>query len=132
MPRILIVDDSNAVREQLRRLVERNREWEVCGQAQNGREAIDRVVKDTPDLILLDYRLPVINGLQAAREIARLAPEARILLCSMHVSADLSEAARDAGCHGTVSKYDSRQIIAAMETLLRHGTFFSAEALSSW
>jgi len=132
MPRILIVDDSNAVREQLRRVVERNPEWEVCGQAQNGREAIDRALKETPDLILLDYRLPVINGLQAAREISRLIPDARILLCSMHVSTDLSEAARDAGCHGAVSKYDSRQIIVAIEALLRHETFFSAELLSSW
>ncbi len=132
MPRILIVDDSNAVREQLRRVVERNPEWEVCGQAQNGREAIDRALKEMPDLILLDYRLPVINGLQAAREISRLIPDTRILLCSMHVSADLSEAARDAGCHGAVSKYDSRQIILAMEALLRHETFFRAELLSSW
>lgn len=132
MPRILIVDDSNAVREQLRRVVERNPEWEVCGQAQNGREAVDHALKQTPDLILLDYRLPVINGLQAAREISRLAPDTRILLCSMHLSADLSEAAKEAGCHGAVSKYDSRQIIAAIESLLKRETFFRAEVISSW
>ena len=50
----------------------------------------------------------------------------------MHVSADLSEAAKDAGCHGAVSKYDSRQIIVAIEALLGRGTFFGAEVFSSW
>ena len=57
MPRILIVDDSNAVREQLREVVERNPEWEFCGQAQNGREAIHRALKEMPDFILLS--LPI-------------------------------------------------------------------------
>lgn len=132
MPRFLIVDDSDAVREQLRRVVERNPEWEVCGIAQNGREAVDRALLDSPDVILLDYRLPLINGLQAAREISRLLPDVRILLCSMHVSLDLSEAARDAGCHGAVSKYEWRQIVMAIAALLRQETFFSPETISSW
>ncbi|HWF36887.1 MAG TPA: response regulator transcription factor [Candidatus Acidoferrales bacterium] len=132
MTRILIVDDSNAVCEQLRRVVERNPEWEVCGHAQNGREAVDCALKQIPDLILLDYRLPIINGLQAAREISRLLPNARLLLCSMHVSLDLSEAAREAGCHGAVSKYDSRQIIVAIAALLKQETFFTPETISSW
>ena len=132
MPRILIVDDSNAVREQLRRVVERNPEWEVCGEARDGREAIDQALDRSPEVILLDYRLPVMNGLQAAREISRLAPDIRILLCSMHVSSDLSEAARDAGCQGAVSKYDSRLIIMAIAAMLRRETFFSAEVTSSW
>lgn len=132
MPRFLIVDDSNAVREQLRRLVERNPEWQVCAQAQNGREAVDRALLESPDIVLLDYRLPLISGLQAAREISRLLPQARILLCSMHISLDLSEAAREAGCHGAVSKYDARQITAAIAALLRQENFFSAETISSW
>ena len=127
MTRILIVDDSDSVRRYLRRIVERNPDWEVCGEARDGREAIDKALGGLPDLILLDYRLPFINGLQAGREIARLAPEIRILLCSMHVSPWLVEAARDAGFHGAVVKADLRQVVEAIGTLLRRETFFTAD-----
>ena len=124
MARILIVDDSNSIRAQLRKLVERNPTWQVCGEASNGREAIDKTLSCSPDIVLLDYRLPVLNGLQVGREISGLAPEVRILLCSMHSSPELSEAARDAGIHGAVSKWDTRQILDAIEALLRFQTFF--------
>ena len=125
MIRILIVDDSDSIRRQLRRMVERHPGWTVCGEAVDGREAILQAVNGGPDIILLDYRLPILNGLQAAREISRLVPAARILLCSMHCSPDLFRAAREAGIHGAVSKCDGRQIVSAVEALLRHETFFS-------
>ena len=125
MTQILTVDDSNCVREQLRRVVERNPEWEVCGEASDGREAIDKVLGGFPDIILLDYRLPVMNGLQAGREILRLAPQAKILLCSMRVSPHLNEAPRDAGIHGAASKSEPSQIINAIEALLRCESFFN-------
>jgi DNA-binding NarL/FixJ family response regulator len=67
-----------------------------------------------------------MNGLQAGREISRLAPQTKILLCSMHVSPHLNEAARDAGIHGAVSKSEPPQIINAIEALLRCGSFFNA------
>lgn len=126
MTRILIVDDSFSIRRQLRQLVEKNPQWVVCGEASNGREAIDKALGQSPDIILLDYRLPVLNGLQAGREIARLAPSVRIVLCSMHFSPDLTDAARDAGLHGAVSKCDARQIVNAIEAILRSDTFFCA------
>lgn len=125
MIRILIVDDSESIRLQLRRLVERNPDWVVCGEAIDGREAILQALSGGPDVILLDYRLPILNGLQAAREISRLVPAARILLCSMHCSSDLFMAAREAGIHGAVSKCDGRQVVNAIEALLRRETFFS-------
>jgi len=125
MVRILIVDDSDSIRRQLRRVVERNPQWEVCGEARDGREAIDKALSGAPDIVLLDYRLPILNGLQAAREISRLVPSAKILLCSMHCSPDLIAAARDAGIHGAVSKCDTRQIVRAIEALLRCQNFFT-------
>lgn len=124
MIRILIVDDSDSIRRQLRRLVERNPGWTVCGEAVDGREAILQALSGCPDVILLDYRLPILNGLQAAREISRLLPAARILLCSMHCSLDLFMAAREAGIHGAVSKCDGRQIVNAIGALLRNEAFF--------
>ena len=104
MTQILIVDDSQLVRLHLRKLVERNADWEVCGEAVDGHEAITKVRESSPDLILLDYRLPVMNGLQAAREIRAVAPDIKILLCSMHVSCFLAKEARKTGVHGAVSK----------------------------
>ena len=124
MIQILIVDDSRHVRLQLRKLVERNVDWEVCGEAVDGREAISKVRESAPDLILLDYRLPVMNGLQTAREIRTFAPNIKMLLCSMHVSFYLADEARKAGMHGAVSKVEDRLIVNAIETLLRHETFF--------
>lgn len=129
MIRILIVDDSASVRGHLRRLVERNPEWEVCGEARDGREAVYKALDLIPDLVLLDYRLPAMNGLQVGREISRLAPLVKILLCSMHVSSYLNTAARRAQIHGTVSKSEPSQIINAIEAILRNETFFTSEAM---
>jgi len=129
MIRILIVDDSASVRGHLRRIVERNPEWEVCGEARDGREAVYKALNLFPDLVLLDYRLPAMNGLQVGREISRLAPQVKILLCSMHVSAYLNTAARRAQIHGTVSKSEPSQIINAIEAILRNETFFMSETM---
>lgn len=106
-------------------MLEKNPEWAVCGEAVDGREAILNALSSRPDVILLDYRLPILNGLQAAREISRLIPAVRILLCSMHCSPDLLMAARESGIHGAVSKCDARQVVHAIEALLRNETFFS-------
>src|ERR1700730_4779193 len=118
MTRILIVDDSFPARGGLRRLVEENKGWEVCGEASDGRDAISRVRETAPDVIILDFQMPVMNGLEAAREIVKLLPGVQILLCPLHLSAMLVREAQSAGIHGTVSKMKSDQIVRAIETLL--------------
>jgi DNA-binding NarL/FixJ family response regulator len=124
MTRILIVDDSSPARGGLRRLVEENKGWEVCGEAIDGRDAINRVRETAPDVILLDFQMPVMNGLQAAREIVKLRPGVQILLCTLHISRTLVREAQSAGIRGTVAKGESDQIVQGIEALLRHETFF--------
>ena len=69
--RILLADDSPLMRKELRRLLEQNPGWKICGEAVDGRDAIDKVEELDPDLIVLDLAMPRLNGLEAAREIAR-------------------------------------------------------------
>jgi DNA-binding NarL/FixJ family response regulator len=105
-------------------LIEKNQAWEVCGEASDGRDAITRVRETAPDLVLLDFQMPVMNGLQAAREIAKCRPGVQILLCSLHISPTLVLEAQSTGIQGTVSKGESEQIVRGIEALLRQETFF--------
>lgn len=105
-------------------MIENNQEWEVCGEASDGRDAITQVRETAPDLILLDFQMPVMNGLQAAREIVKFRPGVQILLCSLHISPTLALEAQSAGIQGTVSKGESDRIVRGIEALLRHETFF--------
>lgn len=83
---ILIVDDNAVMRRLVRSHIEANSEWDVCGEAENGLIAIERVKELRPDLVILDFQMPVMNGLEAAREIARLAPDTAIVMLTMHNS----------------------------------------------
>ncbi|HKN17228.1 MAG TPA: response regulator transcription factor [Candidatus Sulfotelmatobacter sp.] len=103
---ILIVDDSPLIRRSLRLWIEGSLDWEVCGEAENGREAVDRVEALQPDLVILDFQMPVMNGLEAARRIRDLAPWTAMLMFTMHTSSELLKAALEAGVTDVVSKGD--------------------------
>ena len=123
--RILIADDSALVRQQLRSLLEINSDWEVCGEAVDGREAIEKVRLLQPDLVVLDFSMPVMNGLQAAKEISQQFPHIPLLLFSMFLSRQLVEEARKLGFRGAVAKSDvSRDLLNGVETLLQDHEFF--------
>ncbi|MBZ5641167.1 MAG: response regulator transcription factor [Acidobacteriia bacterium] len=124
MPRILIADDNSNVRRALRALLEEDADWIVCGEAIDGGDAVVRAHNMKPDLIILDFQMPVMNGLQAAREIAKENPETPVLLCSAHLSTALLGEARRAGIRGAVSKSTSTEIIDGVRTLLRRECFF--------
>lgn len=82
--RILIADDNEVVRLGVRALLTPKRDWEICGDAGNGREAITKVWELSPDLVILDLSMPVMNGFEAARVIRRLAPSTKIVFLSVH------------------------------------------------
>jgi len=128
MTRILIADDSPQVRSVLRHLVEQDANWEVCAEAIDGREAVQRTRESCPDLILLDFQMPVMDGLQAFREIAKLSPAIPVLLCSAHLSTMLVGEAQRIGIQGAVSKSNPRGIVDGIRALLRHESFFSQPA----
>src|ERR1700730_4427508 len=101
---ILVVDDNPAIRHSLRSRIEDETDWKICGEAENGKVAVDMVQRFCPDVIILDLSMPVMNGLEAAREISEIAPQVHILLFTLHSSPQLLEDARDAGVDDVLSK----------------------------
>jgi DNA-binding NarL/FixJ family response regulator len=127
--RILIADDDATIRLLLRRLLEeRQPDWEVCGDASNGIEAIEQVEQLEPDVVVMDLGMPIMTGLQAAPEIAKAHPQLPMLLISVQeVSRQLAREARRAGYRGAVTKSSGNEVLRGIEALLRHETFFYAE-----
>lgn len=116
MTRILIVDDNAKVRAALRMCLKMRADWTVCGEAENGDAAIELVPKIQPDVVLLDYAMPVMNGLEAARVLSVLAPQCAILMYTMFATPQLSEMASAAGIRAVLSK-DVNGIGAVMEAI---------------
>jgi two-component system response regulator AlgR len=124
MKRILIADDNATVRRGLRRLIDRNRDWDVCGEAVDGRDAVDRARELHPDVVLLDLAMPGMNGFDAAWEIARLELPVQILLCTIQLSSYVVREAEKRGIQGAVSKSKTSEITDGIAALLRHETFY--------
>ena len=107
MPRrILIVDDNTIIRRSIRECIEENTDWEVCGEAENGRLAVEQVQQLQPDLVILDWQMPVMNGLEAAREIHRIAPSTTMLMLTLHDFGSLRQEAQAVGIREVLSKTD--------------------------
>ena len=125
--RVLIADDDAAIRRLLRRLIESHADWSVCGDAEDGQQAILKAAELTPDVIVLDLAMPQMNGLQAAREISRTLPELPMLLLTVQqVSPELTKEALHAGFRGAVSKNTGSEVVRAIESLLLHQNFFQS------
>lgn len=122
--RILVVDDSPLMRRCLRSLLEQQDHWRVCSEASNGQEAIDRVQQIVPDVIVLDFQMPKMNGLDAAKEIRRKAPNVPILMVTLHMSPQLEDQAKKVGIRGACDKGDINCVVEGVETLLQHGTYY--------
>jgi DNA-binding NarL/FixJ family response regulator len=118
--RILVVDDAPAIRRSVRLYLEQEGNWIICGEAENGKVAIDRVRESRPDVVILDLSMPVMNGLEAARVIKTIAPGTRILMFTLHTYPYLSEEARKAGIDHVLSKADSKggDLLQAVHTVV--------------
>jgi DNA-binding NarL/FixJ family response regulator len=115
---ILIVDDNSTVRSSLRSWIETNIDFRVCGEAENGEVAIAKVEKMRPDIVILDLQMPVMNGLDAARQISQIAPGTAVVIFTMHPSRELLNAARALGVRDVVSKTD--QLSGPLLSALKH------------
>lgn len=124
MVRILVADDNPAVRNYLRSLLEQESTWRVCDLAPTGTEALRRVRENPPDMILLDFQMPDLNGIEVARQIAELHPEIPILMVTIHFSNQLADEARKIGIRGLCPKWDIGSIVEAVNALLHQGTYF--------
>lgn len=126
--KILIADDHEVVRQGLRTILRVRPEWQICGEAENGREAVDRARELNPDVIILDITMPVMSGLEATQQLVKFGPENRILIFTMHDSKSLIKAVRKAGARGYVLKSRAaRDLINAVEALLDGKTFFGPD-----
>jgi DNA-binding NarL/FixJ family response regulator len=122
--RILVVDDNPSVRRYLRGVLEQHEGWQVCDEARNGQEAVERFQIVRPDVVVLDFQMPGMNGLDAARIIAQISPETPILMVTLHLSRQLADEARKAGIRGTCAKADIGCVVDAVGALLREETYF--------
>ncbi|MGH9725970.1 MAG: response regulator, partial [Candidatus Acidiferrales bacterium] len=113
----------------IQNLLQTHAGWEVCGEAPTGREAVARAEELKPDIVILDISMPDLNGVEAARRIRKCAPNAEILILSMHYSDQLIRDIVEAGVRGYIVKSDSdRDLIMAVETLAKHKPFFTPRA----
>ncbi|HEU0048123.1 MAG TPA: response regulator transcription factor [Nitrososphaera sp.] len=126
--RILIVDDHDVVREGVRAILKKRSDWEICGEAANGQEAMTQTENLRPDVVILDITMPNMSGLDVARRIVHNAPRSRILMFTMHDSETVEQAVRGSGAHGLVLKlHAARDLVKAVDTVIEGGTFFGAE-----
>lgn len=124
--RILIADDHEIVRHGLRRLLEAQPGWQVCGEAANGREAVAKARDLKPEVAVLDFGMPELNGAEAARQILKESPRTEVLVLTMHDAEHLVREVAAAGARGYVLKSDaSRDLVAAVQALLAHKIFLS-------
>jgi DNA-binding NarL/FixJ family response regulator len=126
MTQILLADDHAIMRRGLRGLLETHDGWQVCGEAGNGREAVEMAVDTKPDVVVLDMSMPELNGLEAATQIRAALPETEIVIFTMHESEELIREALSAGVRAVVVKSDVEgHLIAAVESILQHSAYFS-------
>jgi DNA-binding NarL/FixJ family response regulator len=116
--RILLADDHEILRKGVRFLL--SPAWEICGEASNGQEAVQKAVELSPDLVLMDISMPVMNGIEATREIRRLGLSTKIVILSMHDSAEVVKRAKEAGANECLVKAcGSAQLVKAIEAVLK-------------
>jgi DNA-binding NarL/FixJ family response regulator len=124
--RILVADDHEIVREGLRAMVEREPGWQVCGVAENGREAVALAEKLKPDAVILDLKMPQLDALEAVRQIKRAIPKTEILVLSANESEDLIEQVFESGAKAYVRKAEAgRLLVPALRSLQNHKTFLT-------
>jgi DNA-binding NarL/FixJ family response regulator len=130
--RILVADDHQVVRTGLRALLESKTGWQVCAEAANGREAVEKAGQLKPDVAVLDIGMPLLNGVEATRQIRKLSPQTEILILTMHDSELLIQEVLAAGAHGYILKDDAdRNLVAAVDALRRHKPYLSSRVSES-
>jgi DNA-binding NarL/FixJ family response regulator len=128
--KILIVDDQPMVRQGVRALIHASHpDWEICGEASNGKEAFEVVRTLKPDVIILDILMPEMDGFELASKLSNMHSGSRIVVFTMHESRWVLEEVRKSGAQGYVVKsHAGRDLIRAIDTVQSGGTFFESHA----
>ena len=124
--RILLADDHTVVRQGLRKLLEERPDWEVIAEAGDGREAVRLAEQQKPDVAILDVAMPLLNGIEATRQIVKRAPATRVLVLTMHSDEAYVNQILKAGATGYLLK-DSADVdlIEAVSAVSQGKSFFS-------
>ena len=127
MTRILIADDHDVVRSGLRMILEGQEGWSVVAEAADGKQAVVKAMETKPDVAVLDYSLPLMNGAEATRQIRSRLPNSEVLIFTMHESDTLIRDIIQAGARGFLMKSDAKRfLLAAVNSLSSHKPFFTA------
>ncbi len=113
--KILIADDKLQVRRVLRRLIEGHQDWDVCAEAVDGIQAVNRAEQFRPDVIILDLAMPELNGFEAAARISKSLPEVPILMFTLYLSPEVEKEAAKVGVRRVISKSTGYQLVPAIE-----------------
>ncbi|SNR59841.1 two component transcriptional regulator, LuxR family [Maribacter sedimenticola] len=128
MTRIVLVDDHALVRDGIRSLLESESDLKVIGEASNGKEAIEMVGQLTPDLLIIDIRMPVMNGIDAVEELTKTNTDVKCIILSMHDSEEYILKSISAGANGYLLKdTDKTEFIKAIHTVRDGGKYFSGD-----
>ena len=124
MVRIFLVEDNAMMRAQLRAVLEKPKDWTVVGEAEDGRHAIEMWDEHAPNVTVMDFAMPGMDGLQAGRSLSEQHPESPVLMVTIDPSPQLEAEAKKAGIKGLCQKADVRSILKAVEALLKGETYF--------
>lgn len=116
--RFLIVDDSEIVRKSLRTVLQANPEWDVVAEAADGATAVELFKSSCPHVVIIDFQMPGLNGVETSRRILQIAPAMPIVLFTQHASADLEKYAKESGIRSVVSKMDAFPMVGIIQALL--------------
>jgi DNA-binding NarL/FixJ family response regulator len=126
MPRLLIVDDHAIIRRGIQTILHPFPEWELCGETDNGNDAIRMAGELRPEVIIMDVSMPGLNGIEATRAIRKAQPGVKIVLLTLHESADLVRSAFRAGARGYLLKTDAEQeLVRALTVVIGEGAYIS-------
>ena len=128
--RIVVADDHLLIRRELRRLLEAEDGWAVCGEAENGKEAVHLCKTRRPDAVTLDITMPLVGGIEAATHIREVAPTVAVVIVSVHVSDLLIAAALEAGARGYIVKGEAPDhLVPAIRALVEtNATYLSGRS----
>lgn len=123
---VLIADDHSIVRRGLRALVESQPDWEVCAEATNGREAVEKALAMRPQVVVLDFGMPEMDGLTATRKILDALPDTEVLILTQHDADAVIREVLRAGARGYILKTDAgEELVQAITALKHHKPFFT-------